>query len=504
MGANRGRTARFGVLACVALGASLAVAACSSGGGRSSAAPGSATAAVTGTPAATLTAGMAPTISINHIATHAADDHWKVDFDEPVVSGVPAAATMNSAIDAKVQAWITDFTSSAVGDPGAQSQLWLDGKGTVALISPTLLSLRFDFTEDTGGAHPNEYAGGIAFRVTSGDVIQFADLFGNPASALTVLNTQTQALLTTQLGDRMAWGPASDPANVSDAWALTTSGLELSWSMGGVADMATGNVTITIPWTEPTLAAVINPSGPAAEFTPGSTGGTPSAAPTATPAPATPTITTQTITSAAPDGSWTVTVKKPVVGGVPQAGAMNAAIDARVNAIITEFKTAESDLSIGPNTLEGEYSVALVSPTLLSLRFKTDEYTGGAHGSQPWLSFNFAVPTGAPIHLQDLFTDSTAGLSVLSAQSRTLLAAHLATVFGEPLTPDDIDGINGGTQPVLANFDSAWVFTTAGLEITFQEYQVAAYVAGVSHITIPWSALAGVISPTGPAAEFAP
>lgn len=47
---------------------------------------------------------------------------------------------------------------------------------------------------------------------------------------------------------------------------MTTSGLELSWKQGAVADEAEGPVTITIPWSA--LSGVVNPSGPAAQLLP--------------------------------------------------------------------------------------------------------------------------------------------------------------------------------------------------------------------------------------------
>jgi hypothetical protein len=213
-----------------------------------------------------------PTISTHHISTHSAGNSWSVEFDEPVVAGVPTAATMNAAIDALVQAWITDFTSHAMTQPKnpdggivpAVTYLQtLIGTYSVAFLSPKLISLRFALAYSAGGAHDIDNVGGISLRVANGAVIAFADLFSNAAAALTTLNTQTQALLTAQLGaDGMTWSPAASLAKVSDAWAMTAGGLELSWNRGHVADEATGPVTITIPWTA--LAGVTNPTGPVA------------------------------------------------------------------------------------------------------------------------------------------------------------------------------------------------------------------------------------------------
>jgi hypothetical protein len=203
-----------------------------------------------------------PTITTHHISTHGPSNFWTAEFDEPVVSGVSAAATMNSAIDVKVQAWITDI--SKAGYDGSK----LVGKYTIALVSPTLISLRFAVEEDAGGAHPSELVDGISFLVPNGATAVFANLFTTAAAALPVLNAQTQTLLTALTGGGidMFWSPATSLAKVSQAWTMTTSGLELSWHQGFVAVEATGPVTITIPWSA--LATVVSASGPAAELLP--------------------------------------------------------------------------------------------------------------------------------------------------------------------------------------------------------------------------------------------
>ena len=60
---------------------------------------------------------------------------------------------------------------------------------------------------------------------------------------------------------------------------------------------------------------------------------------TPTPSPRPPDITGEIISTTAPDSRWTVTFKKPVIGGVTPAVAtkMNAAITAKVNGYISAF-----------------------------------------------------------------------------------------------------------------------------------------------------------------------
>jgi len=227
----------------------------------------------THTPAATPTCGV-PTVATHHISTHSAGNAWSVEFDEPVVGCVAAAKAMDVVINAQVTAWISDFTSHAFVEPPPSGAIQpavtylqtLTGTFTVALASSKLLSLRFALAYYAGGAHDINNVGGLSFRVPTGAAIAFADLFTSSAAALPVLNTQTHTLLTALLGGDLTWSPAPSLAKVSDAWVLTTTGLELSWARGTVGPESAGPVAITIPWAS--LAGVVNPSGPAGVLLP--------------------------------------------------------------------------------------------------------------------------------------------------------------------------------------------------------------------------------------------
>jgi hypothetical protein len=149
----------------------------------------------------------------------------------------------------------------------------------------------------------------------------------------------------------------------------------------------------------------------------------------------------------------------------------------------------------GPCTLTGDYSVAYSSTTLLSLRLTFVQYTGGASTSTIAGSASFRTD-GTPIELADLFTNPSAGAAKLSTESRTLLLAQLGS------QGVDSDWVNPGTLPQISSFDSAWAFTTSGLELTFQEVTVAPHALGTPRIVIPWASLAGILDANGPAGEF--
>jgi uncharacterized protein DUF3298 len=223
---------------------------------------------------------------------------------------------------------------------------------------------------------------------------------------------------------------------------------------------------------------------------------TPSPSPTPPPVPVAATINETTVTSSAPDGSWSVTFKEPVVSGIDPAaaGTINAAIQSRVNSFIDDFTTAVagSEHGSGPDTLKGSYSVAFSSVSLLSLRFGVDEYLGGASDDLRVGSLNFTLPTGTQIQLAQLFISTSAALPVLSSQTKTRLKALLGSDLAWP------------ASPTMANFERAWAMTAAGLELSWQKYEVGPGAAGAPTITIPWASLKSVIDPAGPAAQFVP
>ena len=274
-------------------------------------------------------------------------------------------------------------------------------------------------------------------------------------------------------------------------------------SFAAVACSGSNGTPRIVYWTDSPTPATATPAATSTPTATPSETATPTPSPTLSPSPApTAIVGSVLVTSNASDGRWTLTFHKPVVSGIPSATAatINASINVKVNALIHDFNGSSLPIPAsgdGPSTFDGNFTVALASPTLLSLRLTVDQYiTGAAHPSHVAASVNFAVASGSAIALPDLFTNTPAALSVLSLRSRTLLVTELGA--SEAAT------INGGTAAVLTNFDEAWAFTTGGLELTFQEYSVGPYADGSPNIVIAWSDLAANIRRGGPAGEFLP
>lgn len=210
----------------------------------------------------------------------------------------------------------------------------------------------------------------------------------------------------------------------------------------------------------------------------------------------TPAIDGVVISSSAPDNSWTVTFMKPVVSGIPDAvaGKINDAITAKVGGYIQNFSggTLPAVAAGGaPNTLQGDYTTGLASPSIISLRFSLlTTLSGSSHLTAESGSINFWVYTGATISLSDLFTDQNAALSTISNQAHTALAASL----GSSLTWS-------GSASSLSFFD-AWAMTKAGLEFTWAQGKIAGDSAGSPSVILAWSSIKSIINASGPAGEF--
>jgi hypothetical protein len=210
-----------------------------------------------------------------------------------------------------------------------------------------------------------------------------------------------------------------------------------------------------------------------------------------------PTITAFLVQSAALDNRWTVTFKKPVIGGVPDdvAAKMNDAITAKVSELISAFTDsalpalASGD---GPSTLEGDYAIAFNTATIVSLRFTVlTHVTGAAHPAGQPGSITLLVSSGATIGLTDLFSDQAKALSIVASQCKSELTKSL----GADLTWD-------GKASSFDFFSKAWVITSLGPEFVFAQGDLASQAAGMPSATVPWSALKSVIKASGPAGEF--
>ncbi len=269
-----GRTARLGVLACISVLAALGAAGCTGSSATPQTIlitlpPAPSTPLPPGVTAAPTVARPSPIIDSVIISSNAPDNRWTVTFKKPVVSGISAdaAAKMNDAISNLVNGYISAFTGSglpavAVG-VGPST---LEGDFSIALTSPTLLSLRFTMlTYTSGGAHPVGQPGSANFVVSSGAAIKLTDILNNPATATAILATQAHAALAASLGSDLTWsGSATSIGFFDKAWSMSPAGLEFTWAQGQLASQAAGMPSATLAWSA--VKPIIKSGSPAAEF----------------------------------------------------------------------------------------------------------------------------------------------------------------------------------------------------------------------------------------------
>ena len=232
---------------------------------------------------------------------------------------------------------------------------------------------------------------------------------------------------------------------------------------------------------------------------------TPTSAPTATRAPTvTPvpfyqqvTVSTTNFSNSGKSPDYTITAQIPTIkNSDPRAAAFTAEMQDFVQGLIAEYK--KNMASMGPPPIQATSSFdvryQVVSPpgNILSINYQTEGYVAGmAHPYHLIYTFNYDLEAGKDIALSDLFQPNADYLGALSKYC----AAQLNT------RNIDFQDFSQGANPTAANYKN-WNITPDGLMITFDEYQVAPYVAGPQTVVIPYSELGQLIQSPGPLTPY--
>ena len=187
------------------------------------------------------------------------------------------------------------------------------------------------------------------------------------------------------------------------------------------------------------------------------------------------------------------------------ANAFNKAVSEFVSKEISAFKKENKagldemakDAESSPGfSLDISYHTTFADKNLISLLVWTYQFTGGAHGGSSSTTFNYDLQSGRMLKLADLFQPNSNSLKVISGYCITSLTKELGSEGIDP------EWLRNGAAPKADNYKS-WNITPDGLQITFDAYQVAAYVFGPQEVIVPFSALKEIIKPDGPLAAFA-
>lgn len=181
-------------------------------------------------------------------------------------------------------------------------------------------------------------------------------------------------------------------------------------------------------------------------------------------------------------GRWTLVVDT-ITGGDPQvAGAFNSAVHDSADGQLEPVRTgADPD---GTWTFETQPQIYFGGASVSELISGLFVPVPAAHPTSYISTVVIDSRTAKPITLGDLFADKQAGLDKLSEQTKLLLPA--VSGVGPTPMPDE-----PGNAPTEANFAN-WIPTPDGLQIHFADYQ---FFHGTPTITVPWSALDGLLAP---------
>jgi len=183
-------------------------------------------------------------------------------------------------------------------------------------------------------------------------------------------------------------------------------------------------------------------------------------------------------------------------GSVPAIAKANAALRARIEAIVGDFVSDHRELSaaeadgapLGPPwSLEIGHSTPYRTDKLAVIRLDGYDYRGGAHGMPIIETLLVDLIDGRLLTPADLFRPGSDWLQLLSDQS-------VAALKDRDLLGPDMDWLRRGTAPEADNYQLLQPGPN-GLTIVFPPYQVAPYAAGIQEVLVPWDALSGLLNP---------
>ena len=191
--------------------------------------------------------------------------------------------------------------------------------------------------------------------------------------------------------------------------------------------------------------------------------------------------------------SYEVLIDEKLAGNRPGLADIRHALDERIDRDINPEHGGEHSYSA---------QIEMLTDRLASLSITVAEnYQGAMHGSAYMLSLNYDRQDRHPLQLSDLFLSDSNYLRFLSLESRRQLTESMPDIYVSPdqLNKDSLkawqDMRDSGTEPKERNF-AAFNITGKGLLISFSNYQVAPYMAGLPTVVIPLKQLKPYLKPT--------
>jgi hypothetical protein len=182
----------------------------------------------------------------------------------------------------------------------------------------------------------------------------------------------------------------------------------------------------------------------------------------------------------------------------PSVQAFNAYVKSVVEAEIAAFKGGMAEMSETPETAGSSFDVqyALIGQkgSIWSIQFNIMGYSdGAAHPYTYSVTVNYDLQNIKPLTLDDVFLPGSNYLQVLADISKTELT-NRNIGYDAAVSP--------GADPTPQNYKNWNVSNEGFFVITFIQGQVGPSAAGPQVVTIPFSALSGVINAQGPLAPY--
>ncbi|NDD64210.1 MAG: DUF3298 domain-containing protein [Acidobacteria bacterium] len=154
---------------------------------------------------------------------------------------------------------------------------------------------------------------------------------------------------------------------------------------------------------------------------------------------------------------------------------------------VTELRRTAQDRpdQLPASSLDIDHQIVAATPELLSILLTVYTYSGGAHPNSQSLALTWDLRRNAMVELADLFLPGSSYGRIISEYCRRELRR---LDLGNP------EWFARGTSFSQENYQR-WNPTRAGLRITFDTYQVAAYAQGSFEVTVPWSLLRPLLRP---------
>lgn len=154
-------------------------------------------------------------------------------------------------------------------EPSTLSELTSDLSGdyTIVLANDALLSVRFDISQFTGGAHGTSSSSVLNYDVKSGKLLKLADVFKPGAKYVPVLSAYCVKDLKKQSGsnnnilpdESIQEGAGPDAKNFG-SWTISKKGLMITFDAYLVGPYVAGPQYVLIPYS--VLKDLLNPDGP--------------------------------------------------------------------------------------------------------------------------------------------------------------------------------------------------------------------------------------------------